>query len=510
MTATAHASKMVPTCGPANGGKQRIVVVLGMHRSGTSLLTNLLTVLGVDLGQDLLAGDPYNEMGYWENESIYRTQDALMNHIARDWGEFGFMYPFAIDWERLPEFQTFQEKLVSIVRAEMARARGIWGFKDPRTCRLLPMWKQIFAELELEPLYVLAIRNPADVAESLLKRNQSDPLHSELVWLLHILDAVRDAGGELRIVVDYDRWFSAPRQQAQAVAKALDLAWPADDSDLIGRLTETIRSDLRHSKARRPCSLPFVAKTYEALQQAAATGQAPDENVRGGLRRAAECLGAALELSARSGQIAVAVGHAELLVRNYEAALAAFTRATRLQHRLASAHAGLGLTLQSLERWTEALSSVKHALSLDPKNPVALKVLARSQLHNGQLESAEQTCRLIVQHDAGNAEALQMIEEMRNQKEKAKRAAEKLFGLGATRVVSVPAIVPAPIFRARNGRHHVPAAASTPPPSGDMPDVAWQNAWKQLCPPAPADLGTLPTSGADAAHAGFNKTPKSS
>jgi len=267
-----------------------------MHRSGTSLLTNLLNVLGVDLGTDLLAPSVINETGFWENESIYRTQDALMNHIAKDWGEHGFAYPFAIDWQRLPEFRTFQDQLVSIVRAEMAGAKGIWGFKDPRTCRLLPMWKKIFAELDLEPLYVLAVRNPSVVVESLLKIYPLDPLHAELVWLLYNLDAVREAGKDLRIVVDYDRWFTAPREQAQAVAKALELKWPDDESDLVDRLTQTIRPDLRHAEARRPCSRPFVTKIHQALQNAAATGCAPDEIISGDLKRADECLAAALEL----------------------------------------------------------------------------------------------------------------------------------------------------------------------------------------------------------------------
>jgi hypothetical protein len=508
MTAIANAFKMVQSCGPANGGKQRIVVVLGMHRSGTSLLTNLLNVLGVDLGKDLLAGNDFNEMGHWENESIYRTQDALMNHIAKDWGDFGMVYPFAIDWARWPEFRTFQQELVSIVRSELAKTKGIWGFKDPRTCRLLPMWKQIFAELELEPLYVLAIRNPSDVVESLQKRNQIDPLHTELLWLLHNLDAVRDAGEELRIVVDYDRWFTAPRQQAQAVAKALDLAWPADDSDLVGRLTQTIRSDLRHSQARRPCSLPFVTKTYEALQQTAATGQAPDEMVRGELQRASECIGAALELSAGSGKIAVALGHAEVGAGNYEAALAAFTRATRLQPRLACAHSSRGLALQLLNRPAEALESVKQALALDPTDAVAIRILARCQLHNGQLEAAEQTCRLILQQDAGDAKALQMLEEILNHKEKAKRAAERLFGPGA-KLVAAPPIVPAPIF-VRNGRRCGSAAAGTPMPSEATSAVTGPKAERQPCPPAQAGLKTLQNGAENAAHAGFLASPRSS
>ena len=257
---------------------------------------HLLSVLGVDLGDDLLAGAADNEMGYWENESIYRVQDALLNEFARDWGELGFVYPFALDWKRLPELQSYREKLVSIVRAELAAAKEMWGFKDPRTCRLLPLWKQIFEELNLEPLYVLAVRNPAVVADSLSKRNGVEPLHSELVWLLHNLDAIREVGPDLRIVVDYDRWFTAPHEQAQAVAQALHLPWPADDRDLMARLTETIRPALRHSEAKRPCSLPFVAKTYEALQRAARTGEMPDQVVLDDLGRASECLGAALEL----------------------------------------------------------------------------------------------------------------------------------------------------------------------------------------------------------------------
>jgi tetratricopeptide (TPR) repeat protein len=363
-------------------------VVLGMHRSGTSLLTNLLTVLGVDVGTNLLAANQGNEAGYWENESIYRTQDALMNFIAQDWGEYGFAYPVRIDWNRLPEMREFQERLISIVRTEMAAAKGIWGFKDPRTCRLLPLWKQIFAELDLEPLYVLAIRDPAVVVDSLLKLYPLDALHGELVWLLYNLDAIRDAGEELRIVVDYDRWFTAPVEQAKAVATALELAWPSKDNDLVAQLTQTIRPDLRHSKTRRPCVLPFVNKTHEMLQQAAATGQAPAKIVAAYLRHAAEGLTAVLELSSGSGHVIVAVGHAELQAGNLEVAEAAFTRAVRLQPKLAAAHSGLALALLTRGRWAEALESVKHAILLDATDSVALRVWARIHLHRGQIDDA--------------------------------------------------------------------------------------------------------------------------
>jgi hypothetical protein len=380
MTDIANASKMVQTSEPAIPKKQQIVVVLGMHRSGTSLLTNLLHVLGVDLGEELLAGDAYNEMGHWENEGIYRTQNDLMNEIAKDWGDYGLAYPFAIDWTRLPDLQVYKDKLISIVTKEIASAKGLWGFKDPRTCRLLPLWKQIFAELQLQPLYVLAVRDPAVVVDSLLKRDGLDPLHSELIWLLHTLDAVRDVGSELRVVVDYDRWFTAPREQSQALARALDLAWPADDAEWMDRFSTTIRSDLRRSKARRPCSLPFVAKTYETLKQIAATGLAPDKLALRELQSASDDLAAALELSTGTGRIALAVGNAELSAGNLEAALAAYSRAARLQPRLASAHSRRASALRSLGRLPEAFESAKQALALDPTDALAIKLVDAIQI----------------------------------------------------------------------------------------------------------------------------------
>src|SRR5262249_54051247 len=77
--------------------------------------------------------------------------------------------------------------------------------------------------------------------------------------------------------VDYDRWFTHPREQAQAIARALELDWPANEEPLLAALRERIRPDLRHCKTPQPLTLPFVAETHQALQQAAETGTFPNE-----------------------------------------------------------------------------------------------------------------------------------------------------------------------------------------------------------------------------------------
>jgi len=254
-----------------------IVVVLGMHRSGTSLLANLLAALGVNLGEKLLAADCNNEAGYWEQEEIYKIQDSLLQQLGRHWIGPAGSVPFPDEWWKLPEAQAVKQQLMAIVRNEVAKTEGLWGFKDPRTSRLLPLWKEIFAELGLKPIYLLAIRNPAEVVQSIVKRDEIPASRAELLWLLHNLDAVRDAGDEMSLVVDYDRWFTHPREQAQAVVNALGLEWPADDSALLAGVTQRIRPELRHNRAAKPFSLPLIAKTFAALQSAAATGKVSAE-----------------------------------------------------------------------------------------------------------------------------------------------------------------------------------------------------------------------------------------
>jgi tetratricopeptide (TPR) repeat protein len=195
------------------------------------------------------------------------------------------------------------------------------------------------------------------------------------------------------------------------------------------------------------------------LKKAAATGQLPDKTVHEELRRASECLGAALELSAGSGQIALALGHAEFRMGNLEAALAAYTRAVCLQPRLVSAYSSRAQVLQLLGRPQEALDSAKKALSLAPSDLVALKVRARIELDNSQFQDAEKTCRQILQKHPGDTQTLPMLEESLRWKEKARQAADLLFGPRAAKITSAPAIVPAPIAVRKN---RPPAASRAP------------------------------------------------
>ena len=138
-----------------------VYCILGMHRSGTSLLTRLLSLLGVELGPDahLMAPTKFNPTGFWEHEGIVALNDELLARLGGRWQE---PPPLAPGWERDPALDDLREKARALVAADFA-GRAEWGFKDPRTCLTLPFWKTLLPPMR----YILCVRNPADVAHSL-------------------------------------------------------------------------------------------------------------------------------------------------------------------------------------------------------------------------------------------------------------------------------------------------------------------------------------------------------
>src|ERR1700747_1943920 len=154
--------------------RRPIVLVGGMHRSGTSLCSHILSALGVDMadkiegpGNASVTAD--NPRGHWERWEIGAFHDRILGLFNRDyWGRFhDFALPVA--WWADPRVAQIRREIVAFLEKRMGD--GDFGFKDPRTVRLMPMWHQIFNELKLAPRIVLCLRNPAQVGRSLHARD---------------------------------------------------------------------------------------------------------------------------------------------------------------------------------------------------------------------------------------------------------------------------------------------------------------------------------------------------
>src|SRR5262245_51351041 len=133
--------------------KQRIVCVLGMHRSGTSLLARLLNLLGVELGENhLLNNEPVsaNPKGHWEHRELSAINDALLDHYGGTWDK---PPQFPSGWQNDPALYDLRLRAHTLVNDQF-RDYTLWGWKDPRTCLTLPFWQELLSELH----YLICLR----------------------------------------------------------------------------------------------------------------------------------------------------------------------------------------------------------------------------------------------------------------------------------------------------------------------------------------------------------------
>ena len=113
-----------------------LLLVLGMHRSGTSLLGGILERLGVELPGETIVGD-HNLEGYFEWEAVVALQERLLIDLQRWWPAHEGTLPLPLDWLNHPATRTVYAELCSLLSVviDNQTAMGSW---DPRSSRLLP------------------------------------------------------------------------------------------------------------------------------------------------------------------------------------------------------------------------------------------------------------------------------------------------------------------------------------------------------------------------------------
>jgi hypothetical protein len=261
--------------------RRPIVLVLGMHRSGTSLCSHLLSALGVDMA-DKIAGPgnpaptPDNPRGHWERWEIVEFHDRILGLFNRDY--LGRFHDFALPvaWWADPRVAQIRREIVAFLESRMGD--GYFGFKDPRTVRLMPVWHQIFNELKLAPKLVLCLRNPAQVARSLHARESLDPANGEYRWLAYMIDFYRYTRNLDCCAVEYEEWFDNPAANIEKLRKFLDLPWQQSESDLALLLSDLIDPTARHDDPEHhEANQPLVRSLYKLASRAGRDGEARDQ-----------------------------------------------------------------------------------------------------------------------------------------------------------------------------------------------------------------------------------------
>lgn len=244
----------------------RMVVVLGMHRSGTSLLSAALECLGVEYGDRLIAPRSDNPKGFWEDEDIIALNDELYGVLGGFSSSLGFDEQLLLS---MPQCAELQVRLAQLLEQRL-QAHSVFGIKDPRMPRLMGVWAPILEAQSDAVDYVIPLRNPLSVAASLKARDGFPDAKCLLLWYEHMYRTLPFALSGRAIVIDYDDLIDSPRPVLSKIATRIGLA--VDQVALDRFMNEVVEHELRHSEfvvadlEAHPDSFPALVRLYVLLR----------------------------------------------------------------------------------------------------------------------------------------------------------------------------------------------------------------------------------------------------
>lgn len=223
-------------------GKQALVII-GMHRSGTSASTGALRCVGVELGRKLYRGHKgINDKGYFEHSDIADANDEALAVLGSSWDDILLRNE---DWWLGKELLPYEKKIRSYIRRDFSGS-PLWAVKDPRVCRLLPWWLGMLEAEQVKPHFVFVIRSPLAVHRSLERRDGFSIDKSFLLWSLHYLEAERWSRGHSRVFIDFDHFLENPAQGLSKMEKSLGIRYPVPVENATACLKQFLSTDLRH------------------------------------------------------------------------------------------------------------------------------------------------------------------------------------------------------------------------------------------------------------------------
>jgi hypothetical protein len=222
---------------------QRIVVVLGMHRSGTSALTRGLSCCGIDLGDNLLMpAKDNNPKGFFEDADINSLNVEILASLGLKWDT---LRPITSIELADPKLNRFLLQAILLIQEKLGN-KLILGLKEPRIARLFSFWQHVFSYINATTDYVLACRNPLSVADSLNKRDNIPHKKSYDLWLQYVVPCFIEAQQSIKIVVDYDLLMANPEKELLRISRHLNLT--LESSLLNEYCSDFLDQQLRHTQ----------------------------------------------------------------------------------------------------------------------------------------------------------------------------------------------------------------------------------------------------------------------
>jgi hypothetical protein len=258
--------------------RQQVILVLGMHRSGTSALAGVLAAMGAAAPKTVTPPNAANPRGHFESWPLAVAYNEMLATAGSSWHDWRQLDP---RWMLSNEADQYRRNIKSLLIDELGDA-PLCFIKDPRICRFLPFMSSILAEMNVSPVAFLVVRNPLEVAYSLKRRDDFPLPKSFLLWLRHTLEAEYHSRHMPRCVLRYPDFLVDARSHIGRAAEKTGLVWPAQADDTDGAIARFLTTDLYHERCtiddvRKHTGItPWVRETCEIQDEIVADGERKD------------------------------------------------------------------------------------------------------------------------------------------------------------------------------------------------------------------------------------------
>ncbi|MCJ7734676.1 MAG: sulfotransferase [Anaerolineales bacterium] len=222
-----------------NTSSQKEVIILGMHRSGTSMVGGVLSHLGVDMGDDFPGKQISNPLGHFEDGDFLTLNSSILEQAGGDWKT-----PPSYQ-QILSQEKTFQPQILALVRSRQKQnPQHPWGWKDPRTSLTIELYK---ANLH-NPFFIWCQRAPEDIAESLWQRNgivHADGLKLVDIYEQGIQEFFNKYPEMPKLILNFQEVVNQPQYWVNALIDFLELDPERED------INQAIAAVLPHDKIER-------------------------------------------------------------------------------------------------------------------------------------------------------------------------------------------------------------------------------------------------------------------
>lgn len=205
-----------------------------------------------------------NQLGFWESRLVMALNDDALRQAEQNWWT---IKPLCFQLLQDSQYKRHRTLAGRVLDADFQEGLNI-VVKEPRLCRLVPLWHPVLIERCARLSYAMIIRDPREVSESLRRRNGLDPKYSLLLWARYVLDAERHTRGHQRAYVSYAALLQDWRSTIRCLEDVSGLRLQAHANSW--QIEAFLCADLRnHCVQKRNLSeqIPLVGRVHAVLDK---------------------------------------------------------------------------------------------------------------------------------------------------------------------------------------------------------------------------------------------------